>query len=304
MKRQLFVLSIIISLFLITGCGGGGGGLKKVNVNLKKPETSHSELLKSLSWEDILTSGKYATYITCEMGTNFNGGYAYNLNQWIPLVARITDLSGNPIPNLDKSQINWQNPDPLNIFTTYATGESTQLDIRKVGKYAISASYQGNLGHCQAIAYNATYIGDAESYLPPMPDYQGVVFDSDSSVTQTNDITAADLYIDYSNSDNSNFTIVAPSGGGIAIVPAESESWNQLNPIFLYQFGNLAAVPNLIYNAQISLPVNVPQILVLKKRGNSGYVKLAIMGCIMTTKNYVSIVYAVSSETTFPLAFD
>jgi hypothetical protein len=85
------------------------------------------------------------------------------------------------------------------------------------------------------------------------------------------------------------------------------ESWIQIDAIYLYQFGNLSAVPGGLNfgTTQVTMPINTPQILIIKKRDNSGYVKIALNGGFISPGgNIISMVYAMSSGTSFPLSFD
>jgi hypothetical protein len=304
MKKILFFMLILVMVFSLIGCGGGskGSGGVKVSINLQAPTQSDQFGAKSLGYNEIRETGKYATYITCDLGTNFNGGYAPTLNQRISLVARITDSAGNLLENVDHSQISWLNPDPANIFPSYLTGEGTQLDIRKVGKYTVTASYQGNVGTCQVITYNSTYLGNPEGYPGAViPAFQGVILNDDDTASLTNDLSNADLYMVYNEDIGADIcTIVAPNGA--AILPIDT--WDQIDFVYLYQFGNIKTVPEgLTYTTDpIDLQVGAgPQTLIVKKRDNSGFVKLVIDS---GNPNLASIAYVVSSGNTFPLSFD
>jgi hypothetical protein len=321
MKKVLFFILIFTLILSIAGCGGSNGNKSiRVSINLQKPDSISKTLSKTLDYEKVLATGKYTTYITCPVGTFFNGGYAVGLNQCISLTAKITDSSGKIITDIDESQMTWQTSDNQNIyFVDIDTGNSVttpphrhylQLDIRKVGNYTVSALYQNNSGNCQVITCNATYIGLGATYPATgtvFPDYQGVVFNDDTSVSQTNDINIADLYVDYNSSNDYTYTLIAPAG--IAIYPAES--WNQLDQIYLYQLGDLKTIPSeLTYNTQITLSsINSPQILIVKKRDNTGFIKLAIYGGIAAGNGesgpLLSIAYAMAgNDGVFPLSFD
>lgn len=314
MKKPALILVFAALILCVVGCGGGSstpgiptpspGAKYKVVIKLQTP-AKNSKLKTMLDPFSIPQNGQYATYVTCQDGTLFNGGYACGLNQRVALFVTIEDSNGNPITVNDPNSIQWQNPDTTNIYfwgnpetTTPSTGEAADLSIRKEGKYNISATYQGYSGSCQVIAFNSIYCGTASQYDSSMTDYQGIIFNSDSSFTQTNNTAIADFYIDYADSGMYTTIVIAPNG----MAEVLTETWDFPDQYFLTQYSPIETVPsNLTYTNQVTLS-NVSAQIFIVKTGNGGYAKVAT-----TTGGgtLIGLVYSVTSPgtTTFPLSY-